>query len=145
MEVARRATVVTLRPPLGQLVAQFVRRSLEEQAEASPLVQLRRRLASKLPRRRPAKPAVTPEPEDAARLVGRYARVYRLYQQPGWLDAWYAAWRDFIATRAETRAVSALWLAPSPNDHGAASFCIVAPPELGLTAARSRSGAQRPP
>jgi hypothetical protein len=142
-DLAEHVTVLTLRPPLPQLLRQFVDRSLVEQQASSAGSRLRRGTVGRLARRAPPGPlAVTPEPEGADRLVGRYRRIYRNYQTPGWLDAWWRRWEDFLATRAAGASdLHASWLEPSPA--GAPSFRLL--PAPSVSPASSHSGARTPP
>ena len=127
IDVAARATILTIRPDLPQLIGQFVDRSLVEQAHSSWAARLRRGLLSRLPDGRwVGEAAVVPEPPNARRLVGRYRRVYRLYQKPGWLDGRYGAWRDFLAAEsAAGRDMAVIWLEPVVDDAGEPSFRII--------------------
>jgi hypothetical protein len=146
LDLAGNAVVLTLRPPLPRLVKQFVERSLVEQADVSPYARLRRVVASAFGTRAAARnpPAVTPEPAEAASLTGRYARVYRLYQEPGWLDGWYVRWADYLTAKEREDRVEVRWLEPARPAAGGSSFRTIAPPSVAMEG-RSRSGARTPP
>jgi hypothetical protein len=144
LDLAAPATVLTLCLPLPRLLAQFVERSLQEQDTSSLRSRLRRGTVGRLVRRPPANAlAVKPEPPGVERLVGRYRRVYGLYQQPGWLDDWYRRWEEFLASKtAAGRSLHTHWVEPLAGQKSP-SFRLVPPPSTSN--ARSHSGGRKPP
>jgi mitochondrial fission protein ELM1 len=131
LRVATDAIALTLRPPLPQLVRQFVARSLIEQAQLPFVSRLWKWVVTCLGARGRATSQSIAEPPAARRLTGRYARVYHLYQQPQRLDEHYDRWACFLQSQMEKGPITKnIWIAPiDASAAEALSFRLIDAPD----------------
>lgn len=133
IDLAEDVTVVTLRPPLPRLIAQFAARSAVQQAAAPWPTRARRAVVDQLYWfGRVALPtglqrALSIPSERAHDLSGRFGRVVRLYQQPGWLEARYERWNAFVDTTAAAgKCLRILHVEPVETEGRKLSFQLLA-------------------